>query len=184
MNYKPGDVVWWARFDANREQRRPCRVCFGNRRVVLTLGNGDEVTIECHYCGKGYSVPTGEESVYSAVAAAEQKTITEVRTKSTATGDVREYLSGGYWLEPEDVFPTEAEAKSRADQLAAAATAEEEARAINGWRYATKSFAWKAGYHLRNAEKARRDLAYSERMAVVAKAKAKPKSLQRFGIEL
>lgn len=184
MTYKPGDTIWHASFTPHREKHVPCPVCFGKRSVVLILGNDDHVTIECDYCGKGSpDGPRGYDTVYEAEAIAVERTITEVRVRVTTDGEEREYLAANWVLAPGDMFATEAEALTRAQEKAAAAEAEETRRGGVSWQDDAKSYAWKAGYHMRNAERARRDLAYSERMISVCKAKATPKALARFGAD-
>jgi hypothetical protein len=182
--YRPGDTIWHASFNPHRDKRVPCPVCYGKGSVVLILGNNDQVTIECDYCGKGSQTgPRGYDTVYEATAIAVERRITEVRVKVTTEGEKREYLSANWALAPEDIFTTEAEALARAQEKAAAAEAEEVRRGGVSWEYDAKSYAWKAGYHLRQIERSRRDMAYAERMISVCKAKATPKTLARFGIE-
>lgn len=42
--------------------RVPCPVCAGKLALVVILGDGEEVGIECDNCGKGYSGPQGHVS--------------------------------------------------------------------------------------------------------------------------
>ena len=182
--YKVGDVVWRAQFAPSAPQTVPCPVCYGKLAVVLTLGNGDEVTMQCDYCGKGnLGVPKGWETVYTSECKAEQVTITRVDITATSEGETREYSCFDRWrIDPADMFPTEAEALARAQEKATAHDAEQEKNSTRQQEYVQKSFAWKAGYHIRQAQRARSDLAYAERMIQVCKAKATPKSLARFGL--
>jgi hypothetical protein len=37
----------------------PCPVCYGKKEVVMILGNGEFVTVQCEGCGLGYEEPRG-----------------------------------------------------------------------------------------------------------------------------
>ena len=63
MTYNVGDIVFYASNDS-REERIPCPVCFGKLQVIVILGNGTEVLVDCGYCGKGYEGPKGYVTKY------------------------------------------------------------------------------------------------------------------------
>jgi len=37
----------------------PCPVCYGNKKVIVILGNGEHVYVECEGCGIGFEGPRG-----------------------------------------------------------------------------------------------------------------------------
>jgi hypothetical protein len=173
-DYKVGDRPWYARFARYDNVRVPCPVCYGKREVRLILGNDDEVTLPCDYCGKGYNAPTGRVEEYQWTAEAQQVTITTVDITETPFGvDRRYHWYDGYWADAEDLFDTEDEANARAQEKAEAARLEEETRAEYIKKDVKKTFGWNAGYHLREAKKHREQIAYHERKAVLCKARAK-----------
>ena len=178
--YKVGDRPWWAIYERLTNVEVLCPVCYGNCAVRLILGNGDEALLPCNYCGHSFDPPTGYVTEYQAVAKAEQVTIGIVNISETAAGQDREYrvaknfVDGSCWApKPEDLFDTEEEANARATEKAEADRIEHETRAEHIKKNAHKSFAWNAGYHMREAKRHRHDIEYHERMAVVCKARGK-----------
>jgi len=178
--FKVGDRPWWAVYERLTNVEIPCPVCYGNREVKLILGNGDEVQLPCDYCGKGYDDPKGYVHEYQAISKAEQVTIGSVHITETAAGQDREYrvaknfVDGACWCpKPEDLFDTEDEANARAAEKAEADRLDHETRAEYIKKKTHKSFAWNAGYHMREAKRHRHDIEYHERMAVVCKARGK-----------
>lgn len=55
-----------------------CSVCYGNKTVMVTLGNGEHVAVECDACGIGYSGPRGYINEYSYTAEVKPFTIEKV----------------------------------------------------------------------------------------------------------
>jgi len=167
-----GDSVWVARF-AMIPRPVECPVCFGNKQVFVILGNGDEVTTPCSNCGLGYEGPRGFVEEYSKEAEAECVVITGRDIQEDGGKAVVRYRAGNYSYDDNRVFSTREEAMQCAEGLAAAEKQERETRAeyIKGKNL--KSFAWNVGYHLRAVKKAREEIAYHERMAVLCKARAR-----------
>jgi len=174
---KVGDRLWWARWERHSQQPEPCPVCYGKLEVTVILGNGDTVTTPCDFCGKGYDGPKGYVNEYGPLATAELVTISSVTATETEAGTDYEYrvrISDNSWYMPEaeDLFATEAEALTRAEEKAEAERARLEKSSEYLKHKAHKSFSWHAGYHLREAKHNRRQAEYHERMAVLCKAKS------------
>lgn len=166
--FKIGDHVWLARYGAE-ESRVTCPVCFGHRAVTLILGNGDECRLPCDYCGKGYEGPRGYVTERTMVQRAEPGTVESVTVSSAAV----EYHGDHWYGDAANVFATEAEALARSAALAAEAQADEQRRVDYGKHDAKKTFAWNAGYHMREAKRKRADADRHDRMAVICKERAK-----------
>ena len=115
--YKVGDGVWYATFEV-REEKVPCPVCYGNKSVIVRLGNGDDVQVECDYCGKGLERAMGFVSEYVQLPRAEYRIITNRSIEETSEGEVVEYRSTCYLLDVNKMFTTEEEALSCAETLA------------------------------------------------------------------
>lgn len=162
--FKIGDRVWLGTYSLH-EVLVTCPICFGKLAVVLTLGNGNEVQIECDYCGKGYDSPRGYVIDRQPSAAARSYVIDRVSVSST---DV-EYKSEFQTLRAAEVFATEAEALAGAAEIAAKEKIAREARADYCKAYSAKSYAWNAGYHLSEAKRNRRSAEHHERMASICK---------------
>jgi len=179
--YQVGDEVWWANYGM-REVRLTCPVCFGNRKVTLILGNDDEIILPCTYCGRGFEDPKGYVIDHQCMSEVELVTISEVRTRSSIDGtNTVEYIigtnsGGARCLDPKDIFDTKEEAIARAFAKTQEDIVRKETMAeyVKGDRH--RSYAWNAGYHMREARRNRTSAEYHERMVVVCKSRAKKES--------
>ncbi len=172
--YEIGEKVWIADC-GTRQVTKPCPVCCGKLAVDLTLGDGTVVRIVCDYCDKGsLTGPRGVVGDYEYVAEPSEMTITKRQVASCAgAADVAEYhFAGGRYAHDEDVFATRKEAATRAEAKRAEHQREKGQSDFAAKEYEHKSYAWHAGYHLREAKQHRERLAYHERMVVVCRAKA------------
>jgi hypothetical protein len=163
-----GDWVWCARL--KREQVDvPCPVCFTKKEVTVRLGNGDEVVVDCDYCSRGYVseyVEDGAPERYLITA----KTVTEM-SEGKRTG----YHSHHYYFEDTGdlLFATESEAMARGLELAREKKVKEETKSEYLKKNNLKSYAWNAGYHIRNARDHEKQAAYHHEKARLCKIKAK-----------
>lgn len=167
-----GDVVWIAHYGM-QEFHDPCSVCFGKLSVMVILGNGDLVETPCSYCGLGYDAPRGWTTEYRIEPSAEQVTITGREIREGAFTEVMYHGSGGYVYREDVVFKTEDEALVKSEELCAKEIKDRETRTEYIKKDKIKSFAWNAGYHLREAKRLKEQIAYHERMAVLCKEKEK-----------
>ena len=92
MEYKVGDKVWYATF-GNREVQVTCPVCYGNKVVIVVLGNGDNVEVECQFCQSGFNPPRGYITEYQHLPEAELVIIASCRIEQSIDGDKVEYVS-------------------------------------------------------------------------------------------
>jgi hypothetical protein len=174
-----GDVAYVARYHRTTEVTVPCPVCFGTKQVTLRLGNGDEVQLRCDYCRKGYDDPRGFVHEYQAVCKAERVVIEQVTTTETQFGQEREYRFNDRYIGDDGLlFATEAEALKRAEELRESDRIAYETRAEYIKKDTNKSYAWNAGYHMREAKKNRKQADYHERMAVICKAHVKTEAVR------
>ncbi len=156
-----------------QQVRETCPVCFGKRKVTLTLGNDDTVTLPCDYCRCGYEGPTGYVTEYRYVTAVEPRTITGVRIEETSAGEKREYSSGYQGLDIWDIFDTEEEALERCKFKVEEKKREEATRVECLKKQARKSFSWNAGYHIREVKRKEKEIEYHREKAVLCKARSK-----------
>jgi hypothetical protein len=168
-DYKVGDSVWIPRY--GREQKTiTCPICFGKKEVTLILGNGEYVVLPCSYCAQGYEPPGGTVAEYILEPRAELVVITGKETKEGRDGVTVEYKSTGGYIHAEDrVFGTEAEAMAVAREMASEDQKQQDERTEYIKADKRKSFAWNAGYHLREAKRDRESAEYHEKMARVCK---------------
>jgi hypothetical protein len=172
---KVGDTVYVARAGTT-EDSRPCRVCNGDKRVTLILGSGEHLSLDCDYCGHGYQYPTGLETFYEFRAEAKPYPVTGIETISGPNGETVKYRSGSegayYSFAAADCFPSAEAAAARCAELVAEHEVEQD-RMMKAKEQNNKSYAWHAGYHLREAKNARKQAEYHERKAVLMKEQAR-----------
>lgn len=171
--WKIGDTAWVAGV-GTKQLTRPCRVCAGKRVVTLILGTGESVELPCGYCGHGCDSPTGQETFYEFCADARHDVITGINTRQTRDGTVREYVcTAGVLREDESLLMTREAAEAACAAKVAAREEEQNTRAENIKKNVSKSFAWNAGYHLREAGRCEKQAEYHRGKAVLCKARAK-----------
>jgi hypothetical protein len=169
---KVGDFVYWPRYGTLKVEKQ-CPVCFGNCKVTLILGNGDDVILPCDYCGKGYEGPRGYVSEYEYTVGYDCGTITEIRGVETAAGRTLEYVAGHSFLKYDAIFSSKEAAEDASKALAEKARQEDRKRAAWLKERISKTYAWNAGYHMRCVKKAQKEIEYHSEKAVLCKAKAK-----------
>lgn len=170
--FNVGEAVWFAQ-TGFQPIEEPCPVCFGHKAVVVVLGNGDEISLSCSYCGVAFMRPTGTTTTYRIAPGAKRVTITGREIREGEKTEITYHGHGGRYYYSHTLFETEAEALAASKELCEKELEDRETRAEWVKKDKIKSFAWNAGYHLRAAHKLRNDIAYHERMASVCKARAK-----------
>ena len=168
---KIGDRVWIASFQSRKVQKE-CPVCFGNKEVTLRLGNGDEVLLDCDYCGHGFHDPTGYVTCYERTPEAEPVIVQRIASEVSEGGTTyRYYFNGSSYVENDAVYTSHEEALTAAHAKAAWEQKEDDERAYRIKAQVNKTFSWNAGYHLRQATECRRRAEYHDRKAVLCKAR-------------
>lgn len=174
--FKVGDSVWVAKC-SNTQAHVTCPICYGKRRVTLILGNDDTVSLECGYCGRGYEGPRGYVEEFQYKAEPQLIQITGMSINQSNTETVVEYHLGSAHsyrvLREENLFDTLEEAAKRSLELKAQYENEQRTKQKYLKKNLNKSYAWNAGYHLREAKRHRGDAEYHDKKAVLCKAKSK-----------
>lgn len=170
-----GSTVWTA--DASSTaQTRPCRVCAGDRKVILIMGSGERVELDCGMCQAGYESPTGVETFYAYEAKPSPFRVTTIESVESGDGRCITYRNGGdgfYTSVPANkCYLTREAALAACAELVAEREREIEQRLSQKEKSTNKSYAWNAGYHLREAKKFQKEAEYHEKKAVVLKAKS------------
>lgn len=170
--YKVGDTVWYASF-GTREEEVPCPVCYGNKSVIVILGNGDNVEVECQYCQRGFNSPSGYIVEYIALPRVEQVTIAKRTIEEACGGEEIEYVGNNYHtLYPDRMFDQYDEALAHANWMAE----QDSINKSNNSKFKNeKSYTWNAGYHLKQAEKCHKEAIHHEEKAKLCKARSKDK---------
>ncbi len=167
---KIGDKIWYA-WTGHKEVTNVCPICDGKLKVTLVLGNGNQVVLDCSYCNRGYEGSSGVERYYQYVIEVREETIKEIRVEHNERGIKTEYLSmQSSFLEPENIFDTRELAEKRSTVLVAERN-QKENDALSKKDKIDKSYAWHAGYHLKEAKRAKEQLEYHSKKAVLMKQK-------------
>lgn len=170
--YNVGAEVWYAHYNMVAV-KKPCPVCFGRKEVTLILGDNNSMVLPCGYCGHGLDEPRGYTTEYEYVARAEHAIITKVESVTDGLGEQRRYYFGGRYAAIEDLFDTEVAAVARCVVKIAVREREENTRPDRIKAHQAQSYAWNAGYHIRQAAQHRKQAEYHDRKAVLCKARAK-----------
>ncbi len=172
-----GEVAWWATC-GSKSIREVCPICSGNRVVGVILGNGEQVQVDCDYCGKGYEIARGYvEDRYEWVSDAKQITIDGKEITEGDKGRKVEYRYNNYHIDENRIFSTKEEAEACVVEMIAQHDREETEKIERRKEYANKSYAWHVGYHRRCAAKAKKDLEYHESKVVAMKKLSKDKEV-------
>ena len=173
VEFAVGDVVFWANHETEHI-KEICPICFGKLKVKLILGNDDEAILDCDFCKKGYDNPRGFiYDRYKWTSKVEPKTITsKTVTENDGLREVKYKVYNAY-PDSEDLFATREEAEVRSKELIEIHAAEEQKNLERRKEYSKNSYGWHAGYHKKQAEKARRDLEYHEKKVVFMKKLSK-----------
>ena len=170
-----GDTAW-VLVVGSLQKSRPCRVCAGHRSVTLILGSGEHVALDCDFCGRGFEGPRGVETYYEFAAEPRPYLVAGVERYTDGQGEQVRYRSGSAdaWgsLDAVDVFATpEAAAASGAEKVAAHEA--EQVANLDRKEEVSRSYAWNAGYHLREAKRARAEAERHEKKAVIMQTRSK-----------
>lgn len=167
--YKVGDVVWVPSYSMGKE-RLQCPVCFGTLQVTVILGNGDQVAVDCDYCGKGFEGPKGYVEEYRMLPEVEQRTITKRIVEDGPDGEEIEYRSEHSCLYPDKMFDTQEEALAKTQEMIQERELEEERKPKHK---VDKSYSWNVGYYQRQIAQSRKELERYEKKMRLCKAKSK-----------
>jgi hypothetical protein len=171
--FNVGDVVWWAKCGSST-MKEDCPVCFTKRKVVVILGNDEQVQVACDYCGKGFEGPRGfVQEQYKWHTEVRPVVIEAKSVSENGDGKKIEYRGDHYSLDDTNIFTTREEAETRAQELISKHEIEEAKTLATRKEHNVKSYAWHVGYHKRCASKARNDLAFHESKVVAMAKRAK-----------
>jgi hypothetical protein len=170
--YNVGDEVWLAEYDLE-SVKKTCPICFGQKQVILILGNDDKVILPCDYCGKGFNEPTGVITEYEYVAKATLIVITKIQSETNELGEQRKYYFNAHYAAIEDLFNSKEAALARCAEKIKRQELEDTTKAYRIKANHLKSYSWNAGYHLREALHHEKQAGYHKQKAALCKERAK-----------
>lgn len=173
--HQVGDQVWLAEI-VSEKVYEPCPICFGKKAVVLILGNGDQVELECKFCAQGWEGPKGMVEVgHRHVEEVSLRTITGVNLRKEHGETAVTYWFGSVGYSGDQVAATRGEALLKATELAKKRDHDERENLTRRKYAESKSYSWNAGFYLQQAEVARKQYERYLQLAKVMQSKAKEK---------
>ena len=167
--YHVGQVLWFAQYTKTVQVTKTCPICYGNKKVHLTLGNGDVLEVPCEHCRyNGLGEPQGTVKVWEHGTAPRQVTITKVIEETQVSGTKTEYRQNCDCLAEDLLFVAEEAAMVKCQELFREAEETETCKLKT-----MESYVKNAGYHLEAAARARREVASHEAMAARCTEKAR-----------
>lgn len=172
--FEIGQTVFMADF-GKKEIFVTCPDCLGSKHVLVTLGDGSEVTIECGGCDPGgYQPSQGVIRQYVYENKYRQHKVTGVKVSTTGVEyELDNYNSGSYYTgKAEEVFATQEEAIADGVLKKLEFEVAENKRLMSKTRN-DKSWKWNATYHRNLIKKLERELEYHRSKVSVCVAKVK-----------
>jgi hypothetical protein len=156
MSFNIHDTIWYAHCNWEPKQIQ-CPICFGKREVTLILGNDAHLVIPCGYCSDIITGPKGIVYEYEYNSDPIPYVITEIKASVHACGTKYEYLSGYHCLEEDKMFTTKEEALPKCEELRTKLYEDQATNLNHIKKQKNRSFAWNAGYHMREAKRCDED---------------------------
>ena len=167
--FKLGDKVFmvqsgWTSFDVT------CPDCFGKRAMIVILGDGTEVGIDCQCCGRGYDGPAGKVTRHQPNSRIEIGYVKGIEIGEKGV----EYKTDPYHSSGTTVHATREEAEVELAAVNKKLVEEDEQQFCRKKDKKDHSWGFNASYHRREAKDAKQKYEYHMAKLSVALALAKP----------
>lgn len=159
-----GAQVWSAEL-RHETKWEPCPDCLGTKVMHVRLGNGDEHTIECATCRRGYEGSQGIVSVSRYTAEPRKVTLRRL-VNVTPEVEYTDAFEGAncYTLLPASrLFANREECEALCEEMRAKAEIEAENRHIANLSSKRKDTSWSVHYWRRKVSDLKKDLAAAEK---------------------
>ena len=153
--FKIGEV-YWREAGSHRQVTVECPMCSGQKYVTVTLGNGEQYTVECECCGLGYRGPQGVITEYDVTPEAESFKIASV--ESWQDGKWRVADPTGRTAYFDTLYRTEAEALAASEKRAV--DLEDSNMESRRQKKYGKVSSWKIQYHKKQIADFERQIAW------------------------
>lgn len=168
MDIKLDDMVYVATYGMKQKQIT-CPHCLGTKFCTVIMATGEQFTVGCGSCERGYEGSTGTITDYDYTPEVKRVRITRIEMKH---GGNEYYSNDGYFYDQKKVFLEKSEAEVEAERLAIE-HAEQQADKIKRKEKDTRSWSWNASYHKKCIERATRDIEYHTAKLNVANSRKK-----------
>src|SRR3990167_8589377 len=124
-----GETVWWVG-NGYQEEFVTCPECLGSKAITMILGNGEQYSLRCEGCSRGYEGPFGVVTRIFYKHVPEKVTLNRVEI----SGNRISYSVSGpdatcySLISVEGLFSSESKCASRCEELNIQRTKDEEAR--------------------------------------------------------
>lgn len=166
-----GDTAWWAKYEYT-SVNKTCPVCFGNRCVVVILGDNTQVQAECDYCNREFN-SYGYIVEHEYITKTEEIKITGKEVSETSVGKEITYRHENYIFRDSDIYKTKEAAEKRAIEKKEKAEKEKLERLERGKNSHFKKYSWHVGYYQKKKRDALKDIEFCDRKIVYLKEKIK-----------
>ncbi len=167
MDIKIDDWVYVATYGMQQKQIK-CPHCLGTKYCTVIIATGEEFTVDCGSCSRGYDGSVGTITDYDYTPEVKHVQVSRIEVRREGN----EYYSDCYVYDHSKVFLTREDAEKEAVILTEKHR-KEQADKIQRKEKDAKSWAWNASYHKKNIEKAKKDIEYHSSKLDVAKHKVK-----------
>jgi hypothetical protein len=155
-----GQTVFVAWAHAYGQTHVPCPICAGKGSVVLILGSGEPVPVECQGCSRGIGEPRGVVVQHTAMSGVRSGAVTGL----TYERDDWHIVVGEDHVRVSDdvLFLEEGPAEARRAVLQAEAEAQAQRNFESQFKTKRKDHGWTVRYHRERIADLRRQLAWHE----------------------
>jgi hypothetical protein len=174
------EVVWHAGYGQHSEWST-CPECCGSKTITLTQGNGDQVSLDCACCSRGFNPPTGtiERRVSNRrpvpfICAWVEVRGEEIRYMENTTGS-------GTIVDSKDLFRDQNACQQRCDELNKLFEEEQERLILATISHKRKDMAWSAHYWGRKVKDLERELELAKKRLGLIKSSVGGRKREEFG---
>lgn len=154
--FNVGDKVWWAKYEFLPVKKK-CPICYGKTRVVVILGNGDQIETDCTYCEREFQkCGWVEECEY--VSDVRQVTITHKEVNEGVDGRNVEYRYDNWCLDHTNMHETKEGAEALLKEKIAKQQADYLSRLEYRINYNRRKYSWYVGYYQKKRQDAIKEI--------------------------
>lgn len=170
--FKIGDDVFVVNGNT-REKWIPCPDCNENLGLIVILGNGSQVAIDCDCCKRGLDGPSGKISTYEWGVEILHAKITGIEINAKYGKEEISYKTDKRY-NTDYIFSKREDAETASKEIQDRHNAKEEDKLLNQkeWKHRAKTWAWHVRYHRQGLADARKQVEYHTQRLAISKLKS------------